>query len=355
MSARETWLRDLCAEALSGRLDAVHPRIELLGGILRVLSRRTKRNLILVGKPGVGKTALAESLAQILAADAGPAVLAGSKVLSLDLGAMLSGTSYRGEFEGRVAALLKRLRSSQRPPVLFVDEIHLLHRAGRSEGGIDAASLLKPALARGGLICLGASTPEEWASVASKDPAFVRRFSVLEVTEPGPAQILGILRIVRPSLEAHHGVLISDEALEKASVLPPDPRCPTAMPDRAIDRLDEACAALQLEGAGDWGRVFKAHSPDGVSTPNEVSGDADLEGQLRHVLVQEPESGAPAHCRPAARRAEFDLRSRARVLGSGFPGEKVQAGRPAESCGPESCSGEIPIPPRLLPTHLLAI
>ena len=247
MSTRDpAWLRDLCAEARAGRLDPVVSREDLLGRALRVLARRGKRNLVLTGRPGVGKSAMAEGIAQLLAEGGGPPSLAGAAVLSLDLGCMLGGTSYRGEFEGRVSALLKRLRAPAIPPILFIDEVHLLLRAGRSEGGIDAANLLKPALARGEFVCLGASTSAEWEAIATQDPALARRFSVLEVPEPDRALVLCILEALRPALERHHGLRISVEALAAAADLPADPRCPTFMPDRAIDRLDEACAALQL-------------------------------------------------------------------------------------------------------------
>jgi len=254
MSAREPraepWSRDLCAEYLAGKLDPCVAREGLLLRMLRVLSRRTKRNLVLVGKPGVGKTALAEGLAALLVSGRVPPSLAGRGMVSLDLGAMLSGTSFRGDFEGRVAGLVRKLRASARGPVLFVDEIHLILRAGRSEGGLDAGNLLKPVLARGDIVCLGASTAEEWSACAASDPALARRFSVLEVNEPDRAQSLRILQALRPGLEAHHRLAISDEALGAALDMPPSVACPTGLPDRAIDRLDEACALLMLETGG---------------------------------------------------------------------------------------------------------
>ncbi len=324
MSSRDpSWCRDLCAEARAGRLDPVVGREELILCALRILSRRTKRNLLLSGPPGVGKTALAEGIAQVLARQAVPASLRGATVLSLDLGSMLSGTSYRGDFEGRVSALLRRLRDGGRPVVLFVDEIHLLLRAGRSEGGLDAANLLKPALARGEIICMGASTGAEWGRITEEDPALARRFTVLEVGEPDREQTLRILEALRPGLEVHHQVSISDEALAAAVDMPMDARCPTRLPDRAIDRLDEACAGLQLEAAG------------------QGLGDASEECRVQ-VLPDRTGPRGPGR---------FDLRARAREIGVRRPRASAAAESEFRGGGPGEAA--VAAAPRLLACHLI--
>lgn len=324
MSAREArgepWSRDLCAEYLAGRLDPCVAREGMLLRMLRVLSRRTKRNLVLVGKPGVGKTALAEGLASLLVNGRVPPSLSGRGMVSLDLGSMLSGTSFRGDFEGRVAGLVRKLRSSSRGPVLFVDEIHLILRAGRSEGGLDAGNLLKPVLARGDIVCLGASTAEEWSACAASDPALARRFSVLEVNEPDRAQSLRILEALRPGLESHHKLAISDEALRAALDMPPSSACPTGMPDRAIDRLDEACAFLMLDR--------------GKAGPPADCAEVSCEGARRS-------------CRPA-----FSLRERSMALRE----RSVAEGCSAEE-GPAESRWGLPLgeAPVLLACHVQAL
>lgn len=238
---------DLCEAALAGTLDPVACRPELVQAVLLILARRTKRSPVLVGEPGVGKSAVVEGLARDFAAGEVPAVLRGWTIFSLDLGALLADTRYRGDFEGRLRNLVAALRAPDARKILFVDEIHLLDRTGRSEGGLDAANLLKPLLARGALPCIGATTPAEWASLVRRDPALERRFQPVIVPEPTREQTLEILRVLRPRFERHHRVRISDGALRAAVELPPLHACGSrAHPDRAIDRLDTACARVAL-------------------------------------------------------------------------------------------------------------
>jgi ATP-dependent Clp protease ATP-binding subunit ClpA len=237
---------DLTAEARAGRLDPVAGRDAEIARLIRVLARKTKNNPILLGPPGVGKTAIVEGLAARMIAGTVPADLARRSLFSLNLGSLLAGTGYRGDFEQRLRDLVETLRRPGSNRLLFVDEIHLLGRAGKSEGGLDAANLLKPLLARGELPCIGASTAEEWGEMVSRDPALERRFQPIEIAEPSPELALEMLRGLRPRFERHHHVEISDEALtaaiERSAVIAPGRK----LPDRAVDLLDEACAMLRL-------------------------------------------------------------------------------------------------------------
>jgi ATP-dependent Clp protease ATP-binding subunit ClpB len=235
---------DLCALARAGRLDPVAGRRCLIARIAQVLARKSKRNPLLLGEPGVGKSALVEGLAQLMVSDEAPLHLRGLRIFSLHLGSIVAGTAYRGDFEQRLRGLIGELSRPGSGRILFVDEIHLLDRAGRSEGGLDAANLLKPLLARGALACIGATTSDEWACMAARDPALARRFLPIPVPEPSLAEALEMLRALRPRLEQHHGVEIPDEALEWA--MAPSSSATGRLPDRAIDRLDGACACLRL-------------------------------------------------------------------------------------------------------------
>lgn len=243
------WGIDLTAEARAGRLDPLIGREAILERVLLVLARKTKNNPVLLGPPGVGKTALAEGLAARLVAGDVPPRLRGRELYSLHLGNLLAGTGYRGDFELRLRRLVQDLRRPARPRMLFVDELHLLARAGKSEGGLDAANLLKPLLARGELPCLGATTPSEWQELLATDPALERRFQPIEVPPATPEETRAILHGLRPNYAAYHGIEITDEALAAAlrgALARPAGRL---LPDRAIDLLDEACARLSIQAA----------------------------------------------------------------------------------------------------------
>jgi ATP-dependent Clp protease ATP-binding subunit ClpB len=238
---------DLTAQARAGRLDPVFGREAEIGRVMRILARKTKNNPVLLGDPGVGKTAVVEGLAQRMAIGDVPADLARMSVFSLNLGNLLAGTGYRGDFEQRLRDVVNELRKPGSGRLLFVDELHLLGKAGRSEGGLDAGNLLKPLLARGELPCIGASTPDEWQELVSRDPALERRFQPVEVREPSPDQALEILRGLRYRYEQHHGVEITDDALRAAVQRSAEVAPNRRLPDRAVDLLDEACAMLRLE------------------------------------------------------------------------------------------------------------
>lgn len=239
---------DLTAAAAAGRLDPVFGRDREIGRVLRVLSRKTKNNPVLLGEPGVGKTAIAEGLAARMVRGEVPAGLARYQLFSLDLGRLLAGTSYRGDFEQRLRDLVDELRQPGAQRILFVDEVHLLGHAGRSEGGLDAANLLKPLLARGDLPCIGATTPREWADFVAADPALERRFQPVTVDEPTPDQAVLMLATLKPRFETYHGVVIDGEALRVAAEYPR--LGARKLPDCAVDLLDEACALIRLQQSG---------------------------------------------------------------------------------------------------------
>lgn len=238
---------DLTREARAGRLDPVSGRDAEIERVVRILSRKTKNNPLLLGEPGVGKTAVVEGLALRMVEGRVPPNLAGRRLFSLNLGSLLAGTGYRGDFEERLRQLIAQLKKPGAARLLFVDEIHLLGRAGKSEGGLDAANLLKPLLARGELPCIGASTPPEWHDLVATDPALERRFQPVHVREPDDETALIMLRGVKTRYEMHHRVEITDDALAAAiqasARIAPERR----LPDRAVDLLDEACAMLRLQ------------------------------------------------------------------------------------------------------------
>jgi ATP-dependent Clp protease ATP-binding subunit ClpB len=239
--------RDLTDLARRGKLDPVVGRDEEIRRVIQVLSRRTKNNPVLIGEPGVGKTAIAEGLASRIVSGDVPEGLKGKRVLALDLGAMVAGAKFRGEFEDRLKAFLKEVSAAQGEVILFIDELHTLVGAGAAEGSMDASNMLKPALARGELKAVGATTLDEYRKYIEKDPALERRFQPVLVGEPSVADTISILRGLKERYEVHHGVRIQDAALIAAATLSHRYIGNRFLPDKAIDLVDEAASHLRME------------------------------------------------------------------------------------------------------------
>ncbi|KAI9869996.1 MAG: Heat shock protein hsp98, partial [Pleopsidium flavum] len=282
---------DMTSLAREGKIDPVIGREEEIRRVIRILSRRTKNNPVLIGEPGVGKTTVVEGLAaRIVNADV-PANLAACKLLSLDVGSLVAGSKYRGEFEERMKGVLKEIESSKEMIVLFVDEIHLLMGAGSSgEGGMDAANLLKPMLARGQLHCIGATTLAEYRKYIEKDQAFERRFQQVLVKEPSIPETISILRGLKEKYEVHHGVNILDGAIVAAATLAARYLTARRLPDSAVDLIDEAAAAV---------RVTRESQPEALDT---------MERKLRQLQIEihalEREKDEASQARLATARAE---------------------------------------------------
>jgi ATP-dependent Clp protease ATP-binding subunit ClpB len=239
--------RDLTDAAEDGKLDPVIGRDEEIRRTIQILSRRTKNNPVLIGEPGVGKTAIAEGLAQRIVAGDVPEGLKDRRVWALDIGSLVAGAKYRGEFEERLKAVLSEIKSSDGRVILFIDELHTIVGAGAAEGAVDAANLLKPLLARGELRCVGATTLDEYRKHIEKDAALERRFAPVHIGEPSVADTIAILRGLKERYEAHHGVRIRDAALVAAAVLSHRYIADRFLPDKAIDLVDEAGARLRME------------------------------------------------------------------------------------------------------------
>jgi ATP-dependent Clp protease ATP-binding subunit ClpB len=245
--ALEKFGRDLTAAAEQGKLDPVIGRDEEIRRVIQVLSRRTKNNPVLIGDPGVGKTAIAEGLAQRIVAGDVPEGLKGKRVWALDIGALIAGSKYRGEFEERLKAVLNEIQAAEGRIILFIDELHTIVGAGAAEGAVSAGNLLKPMLARGELRAIGATTLDEYRKHIEKDAALERRFQPIFVGEPSVADTIAILRGLKERYEAHHGVRIRDAALVAAAVLSDRYITDRFLPDKAIDLVDEAASRLRME------------------------------------------------------------------------------------------------------------
>jgi ATP-dependent Clp protease ATP-binding subunit ClpB len=270
--------RDLTESAEAGKLDPEIGRDEEIRRVIQILSRRTKNNPVLIGDPGVGKTAIAEGLAQRIVAGDVPEGLKDRKVWSLDIGALLAGAKYRGEFEERLKAVLAEIKESDGRVVLFIDELHTIVGAGAAEGAVDAANLLKPMLARGELRCIGATTLDEYRKHIEKDAALERRFAPVFVGEPSVPDTIAILRGLKERYEAHHGVRIRDAALVAAAVLSHRYIADRFLPDKAIDLVDEAASRLRMEID---------------SSPLELDEAQRRVTQLEIELAAEPDERAP--------------------------------------------------------------
>ncbi|MFN7973607.1 MAG: ATP-dependent chaperone ClpB [Acidobacteriota bacterium] len=245
--ALQRYAKDLTQLAAEGKLDPVIGRDEEIRRVMQVLSRRTKNNPVLVGDPGVGKTAIVEGLAQRIHKDDVPEGLKKKKLVALDMGALIAGAKYRGEFEDRLKAVLKEITDAEGKIIVFIDELHTLVGAGKAEGSMDAGNMLKPALARGELHCIGATTIDEYRKHVEKDPALERRFQPVMVGEPSVEDTIAILRGLKERYEVHHGVRVLDEAIVAAATLSDRYINDRFLPDKAIDLIDEAASRIRIE------------------------------------------------------------------------------------------------------------
>ncbi len=312
--ALEKYGQDLVEQARSGKMDPVIGRDEEIRRVIRILSRKTKNNPVLIGEPGVGKTAIVEGLAQRIIRGDVPEGLKDKTIFALDMGALLAGAKYRGEFEERLKAVLHEIKQSDGRILLFIDELHTIVGAGKAEGAIDAGNMLKPALARGELHCVGATTLAEYRKHIEKDAALERRFQTVMVDQPSVEDTISILRGLRERFELHHGVRIMDAALVQAAVLSHRYISERFLPDKAIDLVDEACASIRTE---------------------MDSMPAELDALSRRVLQLEIEETALEKERDEASRKRLDelraeladTREQANALRARWESEKGEVGR----------------------------
>jgi ATP-dependent Clp protease ATP-binding subunit ClpC len=312
--------RDLTALAKADALDPVIGRDDEIERVVSILARRSKNNPVLVGEPGVGKTAIVEGLAQRIVKGDVPAALRDKKVLALNLGPLVAGTKYRGEFEGRVKRILDEVKRASRDVILFIDELHALVGAGAAEGSLDLSSMIKPELARGELQCVGATTFDEYRKYIESDAALERRFQPVTVDEPTIEQTVAILRGLRPKYAAHHKVTIDDAALEAAATLAARFIADRFLPDKAIDVVDEAAATAAMAGvpAVDVERVAAVVSrwtgiPQGTITDAQRAGLLALETQLEARVIGQ--SAAVRAVAESVRRARAGLKDPRKPVG----------------------------------------
>jgi len=281
--ALERYSIDLTALARQGKLDPVIGREDEIKRVMQVLNRRTKNNPVIIGEAGVGKTAIAEGLAQKIVAGDVPENLKGKRVLALDMGAMVAGSKFRGEFEERLKAVMDEIKRAQGEVIVFIDEIHQVVGAGGAEGAIDASTMMKPALSRGELQCVGACTLDDYRKDIEKDPALERRFSPVYIDEPSPEDTIEILKGLRPRYEAHHKVKISDEAIEAAVKLSNRYVTDRFLPDKAIDLIDEAASQHVIDAQSLTPELREMKSRIDELTREEAAADGrqDFEGAAR--------------------------------------------------------------------------
>ena len=317
----DQYSRDLTEMAAAGRIDPVVSRGNEIRRAIQILSRRSKNNPVLVGEPGVGKTAVAEGLALCVSRGQAPAELRDKRIVSLDIPALLAGTKYRGDFEERVKSVLRDVKRAG-DVILFIDELHTIIGAGSAEGAIDAANILKPALGRGEVQIIGATTPEEYRRHIEKDAALERRFQPVKVTEPGREQTLEMLQSLRPALEKHHRVSLDEEALTAAYELSVRYINDRFLPDKAIDLLDEAAAAVHVEGgrrpvtAADVAQVVSLWTEIPLRSLDESESQRlqGLEEQLKQRIIGQDE--AVSAVARAIRRSRVGLKDPRRPVGS---------------------------------------
>ncbi len=292
--------RNINEEVKKGKIDPVIGRDEEIRKIIEILARKTKNNVILLGEPGVGKTAILEGLAERIVKDDVPTILKDKTIYELDMGALVAGAKYRGEFEERLKAVLNKIKESEGKIILFIDEIHLIVGAGRTDGALDASNMLKPMLARGEIDCIGATTLKEYREYIEKDRALERRFQPVLINEPSVEDTITILRGLKNRFESFHGVKITDNALIAASTLSNRYLTSRFLPDKAIDLVDEACASIKVELASMPGeldelerkiRQLEIEKAALKKESDEASKKrlADLEGELSSLLEKDKE------------------------------------------------------------------